>query len=681
MRLLVRFLLAHPVLLFSLCAIVAIGSAIVAFVMAERRARAIAELAGDDQAKSSQVVRLVGLGLGAALAIASAGWWIFVRVHTLPQRVVIVTAIDPGDGQPPIPWWDEPRGSEAIAERLAGELEALGLEPVPLDAELREAMAGALDEAAFAERARALEARWVVSVVVRVDKTIPLIGADYSDYVTSSEAALIDSETGERWSATEPPLRAFLWGERPSEALALNAEYLADRLIMPIVARLGEREPLRVYADHDAQQTTSDRALANQLAKLFDRADNLAKGLELRERDRSVASKREPENRADVRRTRLGDVLAEEYMIGTAFDGRPIVLIDSKHVSVVPDKLGYVVTSEGEALELVGAEGRSLLFEHYNFYGASGVSADGRVVWATLANHGATKTLATIGVPEGAFSPVFTDPSEYMTNPIPAPDGSRALFYSRTERRAPTAIDVIDRDGSDRSRIVALDEVSGRPEWSRDGRVVYLPIDEWERIIAIDMTTYARTHLLGTPPAGTIEDPQPELDPEAALPPSLVGLDGAPPIGDVPEAEPEADVDPRATSRFPALSLGHDGSYLFVLEDALDGTRWVGRFDLAGRSYQRLAALDAQWLVASPTAARVAVQVRGFTQHDDPRPGDDEILVLGPAPRDVKAVTLDSEDDELITWSRDGASVFGQQRSSDPGARDRPVVRVYRYDL
>ena len=44
-------------------------------------------------------------------------------------------------------------------------------------------------------------------------------------------------------------------------------------------------------------------------------------------------------------------------------------------------------------------------------------------------------------------------------------------------------------------------------------------------------------------------------------------------------------------------------------------------------------------------------------------------------------VTLDTEDDELAGWSRDGASVFALQRGVDPGQRDRPVTRVYRYDL
>jgi hypothetical protein len=109
--------------------------------------------------------------------------------------------------------------------------------------------------------------------------------------------------------------------------------------------------------------------------------------------------------------------------------------------------------------------------------------------------------------------------------------------------------------------------------------------------------------------------------------------------------------------------------------------RWVGRFDLQTKDYLRLAALDGQRLKASPTADRVAVQVRGFTLEDDPRPGDDEILVLGPTPQDVRAITLDSEDDELLDWSRDGTSVFALQRGQDPGARDRPVVRVYRYEL
>jgi hypothetical protein len=670
MRSLLRFLIDHPVLLFSVLATAAIGSAIVAFVMAERRARAMAELAEDERVKGNQVVRLIVIGMSTVMAIAAAAWWSFFRVYTEPQKLVIVVAIDPRDGQPPVPWWDDARGSIRVAEHLEAQFEELGLEPIAIDYELANAMAGSLDEAAFAERARKLEARWVVSVVVGIDKTIPLIGTETSDYVLGVDAAVIDSETGERWPIDEQPLRAFLWGETPAAAVELNAEYLGHRLTLPIAASLAEREPLAQYVDPDAQKNLEETTRARKLQPLFERRDDRADGLALRERDRQAALEHEPENRADVVRTRLGDILGQEYMIGTAFDGRPLLMVDSKHVSVVPDKRGYVVTSEGEAIELASLDQpstRTQVFEHYNIYSASEVSADGRVIWATLANHGATKTLATISVPEGVYAPVYTHPTEYMTSPLPAPDGSRAVFYARDERYAASAIDVIDRDGQNRRRLVETDEVAGRPAWAKDGRSVYLPMGEWERIVAIDLDTLARTHVLGTPPDGSAFAELPEPQPPANQ--------------DVPLAETEPVVDPRTTSRFPMLSLGHDGTYLFVIEDALDGVRWVGRYDFASSQYQRLASVDAQWLEASPNAPRVAVQVRDFTHRDDARPGDDELLVLGPEPQDVTAVTLDTEDDELLEWSRDGGSVFGLQRSSDPGARDRPVVRVYRYEL
>lgn len=683
MRELLRFLLGHPVLLFGLCAAVAVGSAVVAFVMAERRARAIAELAGDEPAQSKQRLRLIMLSLSTTIAIATAAWLIFLRVHTEPERLVIVVALDPADGEPVIPWWEDARGSYELAEQLHAELRELGMQPLALDDALGDALGDARDDASFAARARALEARWVVRVFVRVDKTIPLIGADFRDYVFSLDAALIDSESGEVWPLAAAPLRAFLWGEQPPDAVALNAEYLTKRLLPPIVARLGERPALQHYADAKQLEGTHERSRAQALAPLFARSDDLAKAQAQREHDRTTALAGEPEHRADTKRTRLGDILGEEYLIGTASDGRPLLLVDSKHLAAIPDKRGYAITSEGESLELVDLADpsvRTLLFEHYNVYGASAVSADGRVAWATFANHGASKTLATIDVPSGEFVPVYTHPTEYMTSPFPAPDGSRALFYARAGRHAAAAIDVIARDGSGRRRVVETEEVAGMPVWSPDGKHVYLPLGEWERIVAIDMDTLARTHVLGVRPPDELETLAGD-QPAAEQDPSIAGIGYHLVGGDVPSAAAEPDDDPRTTSQFTQLALGHDGRTLFVAEQAIDGTRWVGRYDRASDVYERLAAVEARALLASPTALRVAVQVRGFTTSDDPRMGDDEILVLGPGPADMVSVTLDTEDDELAGWSRDGASVFALQRGVDPGQRDRPVTRVYRYDL
>jgi hypothetical protein len=267
-----------------------------------------------------------------------------------------------------------------------------------------------------------------------------------------------------------------------------------------------------------------------------------------------------------------------------------------------------------------------------------------------------------------------------MTSPFPAPDGSRALFYAREGRYDAAAIDVIARDGSDRRRVIETDEVAGLPTWSPDGKQVYLPLGEWERIVVIDMDTLARTHVLGVRPPEQREG-EPEPAGESGDDPSIAGIGYHLVGGDVPGAEVEPEDDPRTTSQFTQLALGHDGRTLFVAEQALDGSRWVGRYDRASDVYERLAAVEARALAASPTALRVAVQVRGFTTRNDPRMGDDEILVLGPGPGDVQSVTLDTEDDELAGWSRDGTSVFALQRGVDPGQRDRPVTRVYRYDL
>ncbi len=670
MRLLLRFLLARPVLLFSVCAIAAVAAAIVAFVLSERRARAMAELAEDGASIASQRLRLAIISLVTIGLLGFVGWWLFVRVHTEPNRALIVVRLEPSEGTTPLHWWDGQPGPKVVAEGLAEQLGELGIDVVPIDHEHAELLAGTLDPADIQAHARALEARWIVELSVRVDKTIALQGADFSDYVLEIEAAVTDSETGERFAAADMPMRAFLWGETPNEALMLNASYVVQRATMPLVVVLAEREPIAALAEGRSGSNT-ERALAIELEPLFSRSQNLAEGLAKRDKERASAREREPEDRGTADRHLLGDVLAEEYFIGTAADGRLILLTDPKHVSVVPDRLGYVLTNEGEAIVLSDADGgqRELLFEHYNVYSAPAVSADGRVLWMTLANHGASKSLVSVSVPEGEMIPVLTHPTEYDTSPLPSPDGSRAVFYSRPSRYAASTIDMIDRAGKKRDRLVEAEQAAGRPVWTPEGDALYVPIGDWERIVEIDASTLARTHVLGRPPEG---EPLPELP----SPPAPADA-GDVPLAEDPSAPPPPD--PRTTSRFSAIALGHDGRTLYAIEEAIDGTPWIGAYSLDNRQYTRLAQLDARWLAASPTEARLAVQVRGFTSTDDPRPGDDEILLLGPQPGEVQALTLNSEEDELSGWSRDGKSVFAIQRSRDPGSEELPVVRAYRY--
>ncbi len=673
MRFLGRLLIANPTLLFASIGITVVVTAVLAFIWSERRARALAELVEGEILATHQRRRIAVFASLTATALGIAAWWSLFRVHTEPDRVLIAIAVE--TESVPVHWWQDGRGALELAERLDEQLETVGLTPVTFDAEVGEVLrdVGSDDEVLAA--ARKLEARWVVRGRVRPDKTIALELANFSDYVMSVELELVDSETGEVAKVPDMPLRVFLWGDDPGDAVALNARYLAERVTIPLIATLAAQPPLLEFTGDRTQMSTEDALRASALERLFQRAERLEQGLELRRRDEAKAAKLEPSNHAALPSTRISGVLAEEYFIGTASDGRVVLLTDPKHITVVPDELGYSVTSEGEALVLADADGhaRELLFEHYNFYSAPALSADGRVLWTTVANHGASKSLATIDVATGSFAPVLSHETNYYTSPIPAPDGSRALFYSRPGRYAETSIELVDRDGSGRRTIVPAEEQAGVPDWAHDGRSFYIPVGSWQRIVAVDAETGEWRHLLG-------QDPKAQPDAE------LVDSDS-----------------PATTSRFSAVSVAHDGRHLYVVEQSLDGREWLGRFDLDApahapdpaaaspdtdgeaielpRPYVRLAQVEVDRLMASPTGPVVAFESPVFTAPGDPDNRDREILIFGPEPGQLRALTLNEVDDELHGWSRDGRSVFTIQRGLDPGSNRHPVARVYRHDI
>src|SRR5690606_10283737 len=110
---------------------------------------------------------------------------------------------------------------------------------------------------------------------------------------------------------------------------------------------------------------------------------------------------------------------------------------------------------------------------------------------------------------------------------------------------------------------------------------------------------------------------------------------------------PSADQpDPATTSRFSAVSAAHDGRHLYVVEQSLDGREWLGRFDLAPEPsdeqaptpYTRLAQIEVGRLLASPAGPLVAFETPSFTAPGDPDSSDQEVLVFGPEPGQLRAL-------------------------------------------
>jgi hypothetical protein len=666
LRILVQYLLLHPVLLFSLLGITAVVLAVGAFVVMERRARRMAELAEDEEAMGGQKKRIAIVATTTIALLVTSAWWVFFRVHTEPDHVLVAITVDTGDGSAPRGWWDGDAGSLELAIRMDEELQQLGLIPVPTLGDDPDALEGAESKDDVLAAAARLNARWVLTGTVRVDHEIPLEGADFQDYVMRVEAQVVDTQTGEAFDAPGLPLRVFLWGESPSAAVSLNGKYIAKRLAMPMADCIGQRDPLERFRGNPADMTYDDQLAATRLEPLFLRVGDYDEGLEQRAKDEEKAVAQEAPDAGDSRRTRMGTALAEEYFIGAAADGRVVMLTEPKFIGASPDKLGYVITSEGENLMLVAPDGQNpeLLFEHYNIYSAPSVSADGTSAWLTVANHGASKTLARISIPDGKFEPLLTHRTQYNTSPLPSPDGSRAVFYTREGRRAPQAIAVMGLEGEKPLILVGENEDASMPTWSADGKSVYVAVGEPWRIISIDAESGARQHVIG-------------MDPHALPEPN----EGEEEATDVAPADEELPVpDPKTSSAFRNVAASADGQFLFVAEVDLDGQHWVGRHAVASGEYVRLAPLRPEFMLASPTENRVAFTA-GWSDDKDEFARDLEVLVLGPQPGDPVFVTRNDYHDELGGWSGDGKSVYTHHRSRDPGNDRKPVVRVYRHEL
>src|SRR5690606_18158726 len=174
-------------LLFTVCAVLVVALAVLAFVWSERRARLLAELSEDPAIVSGQRRRLAIVALLSAALLGVVAWWMFVRLHTEPQRIVIAISVDQGSH-----WWNEDRGGRALAGALADELAHVGLAPLGFDPEVATTLREAGDDPeALAAATRDLQARWLIRGRVGVDKTIGLELAEFSDYIMSVELELV----------------------------------------------------------------------------------------------------------------------------------------------------------------------------------------------------------------------------------------------------------------------------------------------------------------------------------------------------------------------------------------------------------------------------------------------------------------------------------------------------------
>lgn len=612
------------------------------------------------QSRSKRIALLVLLG------IAGVAIYFHLFVHpTEPDSVLIAVRVDDAQGAAAYAW-----GGNEAALRLHDELEEgfepSGLRVLPRLDTTRPELEGVHEQDELREAAARLGVGHVLLVSLSTREIIEVDDNGSDDLILALELAVLDVDAGTVTQA-EQPIRVFLWGEDVADAMRLNARHAA-RLVRGAALELLAAQPrLAHFAGEVSGMNSDERVLAMQLEPLFSMASAHENALAKRRALQAEAEAEESVEHSGKTRTRLGAYLDQDYMIGTAADGRLVIKHDP-HTVWWREGVDYEIDETGEQLWLSNGEGgeRERVVEFYNVFSYPGISADGSTVGLVLDNHGVSKSLAVVSLPGGERKTVLKDFDEYYSSPEPSPDGSLVAFYARPARRAPSSLELVDVASSQRTVLREAGAEFSQPSWSPSGELfVAIGEDRIERVVKFDPRTGGLTHLLGVDPEAA-----PEGEEDDAGPVEHAGEDD--------EAEP----DPVVSSRFDRVSVNHDGSAIYVAEIAPDGRDYVGRFELASGSYLRLAELEAYKLLASPAADRVALQTTsgGFTAEGDPSSGDTEVLVLGPEPGAPEVVTLNAIDEDLVSWSRDGGALFVSDQRRDPSG-ERYAARIYRYDL
>ena len=588
-----------------------------------------------------------------------------------PGRAVVLAGYRLGERT--LRWWeDRSLDSERLSQAIGGMLERLGVDVAPAGAPaLVEALKGAAGIPALRAAARALGITALVTVTLQPLAAVPVERASAADHRVGVQVSVVDTEdSGAEQPVEGVPPTASALAASPGMALREVASRLPELLRGPVAAALVAAPSLAVLAGGEG--ITRDQAEARAgMKRLFE----VAEAVRTVRRRRARRAKERPGDGEAEKGTRprpLTPYEAEDYVIGTAADGRLILMSEARHL--IFDEAGAVrVTSEQERFDRLARDGtsRETLLELYNIFSWPSVSLDGRVVAFVSDDHGYGKSLREVPATGGAPRTVLGHPSHYFSAPVVSPDGGRIAFFTRETRRGANALDVVGADGGGRKTLIDRKATGlSVPSWTPDGQALYLaarlprpgealepgaPRPEWS-IWRVDVATGERRPVLG-PAARPAPDPADEPAEEG-------------------EGAPARPVRPKPTW-FDRVAVAPSGGFLVVSEGDDDGGRWIGRYTLPAGPYSRLlAGVAVQRFLISPDSRTVALQAKGRGGPTDPVDWDAEVGVLSAAGGPVTVLTLNGREDELAAWARDGKELYITRSGMDQDDRRRPTVRV-----
>lgn len=612
------------------------------------------------------------------LGLAGAGLYFFAfQPKYVANRIIFAMEVTTLEGKTS-QWWA--KGEDADWRRWVGTkkaVEKLGLKPIMhgnADPEMQLILDEGVDgpDDLIEKTGSVMDAAWALKGGLTVTSVKKIPHAEAVEVVVKVDITLHGLERGVAIPIVEGDTFKLVTEDEDS-ALSYAAQALETRYLAPLAVALGEQPEIKALAEASGGKLTRDQqAIVEELEPLFGLIRRVDEQNKKREEVTVKIEKTEKATRMDSK-ARLGELMSDEYVIGSAGADRVLLMTRPRRVGVSPKSSKYFYTKEYERLVVADNDGknRKLVLETYNIFSYPDISADGKVVGLVLDHHGWSKSLVALTVPEGAITTLRSDDEDYYSSPEVSPNGSHVAYLFKECRRCEAVLRVIGSDGKgDKMLLDPGDKGMSSPTWGADGKHIYLA--QQGMVWKIDVATAkAETFLGGDAPA--------PLDADAPAAPA--GTDGdkddtdgkGDDEGEGDEGD-EGDDDVQPTYGYPVISP--DGAFLAVHRSA--------------RSESTLAVLNIKdWkmkIVAknpinppkwSPDSKRLGFLVRRFKSKSDAESWDTEIAVVPAAGGETKLATTNNDNDTFGGWSGDGKWIFHSQPNREPVTRSY-FSRIYK---
>ena len=361
-------------------------------------------------------------------------------------------------------WFEGSKPAAQLADRLNGQLELLGFQPVkPGDPETMEALDGAGDDLQAA--ARKLGAAFVVSGHLKPTLEKHEVGDGYHSMVLAGTVEVAHANDDAPKSG-----KVYTWSGAPAEERAM---FLAVRSAAPQAA--AEAIPLLLAHPVIAELLDKDVKTMGQLRKAQKFAQLRSRELRTAEKTyKAYEGRRKAAEKGPVEVTYHSAMSAEDRLGGAGPNGYLVMTEDIRpYVTPRVTKLTYY--EQLETLEWRDPDkGAKTLWQGYNVYSYPSASNDGLAAAFVEDVFGAAKTITVVG-PSGDAKRVVMDEKHRYSTPRPSANGVHVAAYDRECRRCDDGL-LVSRVADGKPVFTAAHEggVFGGYTWLDENRLVIL---------------------------------------------------------------------------------------------------------------------------------------------------------------------------------------------------------------